>query len=102
MCRSLWQTPAALTSIGTCVPAGCVLGGCTSLTGALHSAPWKLFMASLPMFLPYDQTDTLAVYLGQGMMASHVLACRHRAKFGRFAGASLVGARAAGAGTAAL
>src|SRR3984893_11862997 len=101
MCRSLWQTPAALTLISTCVPAGCGVGWSTSLKGALNSATWKLFMASLPMFLPYDQTDTLAVYLGQGMMASHVLACRHRAKFGHFAGASLVGARAAGAETAA-
>src|ERR1700730_5756729 len=101
MCRSLWQTPAALTLISTCVPAGCGVGWSTSLKGALNSATWKLFMASLPMFLPYDQTDTLAVYLGQGMMASHVLACRHGAKFGHFAGASLVGARAAGAETAA-
>src|SRR5207248_9263580 len=51
MCRSLWQTPAAFTLINTCVPNGCGVGRCTSLKGALKSATWKLFIASLTVFL---------------------------------------------------
>src|SRR5271156_1018971 len=95
MCRSLWQTPAALTLISTCIPAGCGVGWSTSFKGALNSATWKLFMASLPIFLLL--TLTLAVYLGQGVMASRVLARRDGAKFGHFAGALLVRTWAAGA-----
>src|SRR5205807_403086 len=51
MCRSLWQTPAAFTRINTCVPDGRGVGCSTSFKGALKSATWKLFMASLPSFL---------------------------------------------------
>src|ERR1700755_3094719 len=51
MCRWLWQTPAALTLISTCVPDGCGVGWSTSLSGALNSATWKLFIVSLPAFL---------------------------------------------------
>src|SRR5277367_6619220 len=51
MCRSLWQTPAAFTLISTWVPDGCGVGPSTSFRGALNSATWKLFIASLPVFL---------------------------------------------------
>src|SRR5437763_3572493 len=56
MCRSLWQTPAAFTLINTCVPNGCGVGCSTSLKGALKSATWKLFIASLPVFLLFRRT----------------------------------------------
>src|ERR1700733_5232260 len=49
MCRSLWQTPAALTLIRTCVPAGGGVGTSTSFRGALKSVTWKLFIVSLPL-----------------------------------------------------
>src|SRR3982074_32584 len=51
MWRSLWQTPAALTLTRTCVPDGCGVGWSTSFKGALKSATWKLFIASLPSII---------------------------------------------------
>src|SRR5215475_14062876 len=48
MCRSLWQTPAALTRIRTCVPDGPGVGSSISFKGALKSTTLKLFMAFLP------------------------------------------------------
>src|SRR4051794_3250677 len=51
MWRSLWQTPAAFTLTSTCVPVGCGVGWSTSFSGALNSATWKLFIASLPVLL---------------------------------------------------
>src|SRR3954447_14443969 len=48
MCRSLLQTPAALTLTRTCVPDGCGVGSSTSVSGALKSVTLKLFIVSLP------------------------------------------------------
>src|SRR5580692_278039 len=48
MCRSLWQTPAALTLSRTWVPEGCGVASSTSCKGALKSVTLKLFIASLP------------------------------------------------------
>src|ERR1700742_2573994 len=74
MWRSLWQTPAALTRIRTCVPEGCGVGSSISASGALNSATLKLFIVSLPLFL-----IALAIFLGQ------TLPCLHRRdKSGRF------------------
>src|SRR5665213_3864143 len=52
MCRSLWQTPAALTLISTWVPDGCGVGSSTSCNGARKSVTLKLFIASLPSMIP--------------------------------------------------
>src|SRR5215831_14089444 len=100
MCRSLWQTPAALTLISTCVPAGLGVGCSTSFRGALKSTTWKLLMVSLPLFLllrepchtgPAGQS----LFLHQGMMAGRVLAGRHEAQFRHLACTALIGAWAA-------
>src|SRR4051794_18579016 len=50
MWRSLWQTPAALTLINTCVPDGCGVASSNSFSGALKSATLKLFIGVLPAY----------------------------------------------------
>src|ERR1700751_3230271 len=50
MWRSLWQTPAALTLISTCVPDGCGVASSNSFSGALKSATLKLFIGVLPAY----------------------------------------------------
>src|ERR1700730_9129159 len=112
MWRSLWQTPAALTLIRSCVPDGCGGGWSTSFKGALKSATWKLFIAALPSrffalvaTLPRmscrDKRGGALAYLYQGMMAGGELVRGQLAKFRHFVRTSLVGARTAGAKTAA-
>ena len=66
MCRSLWQTPAAFTLSSTWVPDGCGVGASTSFKGALKSATWKLFIASLPMVLAFVTTVAFSSEVGTG------------------------------------
>ena len=75
MCRSLWQTPAAFTLISTCVPVGCGVGASTSFRGALKSATWKLFIASLPKMVSYwaQALGTLAASVRSGQTPDHAL-----------------------------
>src|SRR4029077_3265982 len=47
------------------------------LQGGVELGDLETLHGVTPDVLAYDQTDTLAVYLGQRVMASHVLAGRH-------------------------
>src|SRR5580693_5278083 len=72
MCRSLWQTPAALTLIRTCVPAGGGVGTSTSFRGALKSVTWKLFIVSLPLARRFRQHFSC-----RKMLSRPLLSVRH-------------------------
>src|SRR5262245_32307482 len=99
MCRSLWQTPAALTLISTCVPVGCGVGWSTSFSGALKSATWKLFIVlsrktascwARPCHVCPVRTNAVARgwYSDQRVMAGGKLPRRDHAQFRHFGGAS--------------
>ena len=114
MCRSLWQTPAALTLISTCVPEGCGVGCIHFFQGGVEIGNLETLHRCSPVVLVLEgghchvcpsQTNVDRVFRRSGfdqwMMASGELAGRDRAQFRHFAGALRIGARAAGAKAAA-